>query len=83
VAHDGEKEEKLQGVDQKKGQEKKVETGEGKGGQPAKKPIGDYRYPKHFRGKSQTRAEFPIAGVENGETKGDGDRANGDEEQQN
>jgi len=83
VGHDAEKEEKRQRVDQKKGQEKKIETGEGKGGKPAEKPICDERNPEHFGGKSQTRAKFPIAGVENGESKGDGDRPDGDEEQKN
>jgi hypothetical protein len=83
MPHNSEKEEKLQSIDQKKGYEKKVETGEGKGGQPAKKSIRSERNPEHFCRKSQTRAELPIAGVENGKGESDGDRPDGDEEQKN
>ena len=53
MAHDGEKEEKLHRVDQKKGEEKKIETGEGKGGQPAKKAVRGKGNPKHFGRESQ------------------------------
>ena len=83
MAHDGEKEEKLHRVDQKKGEEKKIETGEGKGGQPAKKAVRGKGNPKHFGRESQARTQFPIAGMQNGQGEGDGDGTDGDQEQQN
>ena len=81
VAHDGEKEEEFQGVDQQKNDEKDVEASQRQRGKPAKESVGGQGDAEHFGRESESGPQLAVAGMKKGENEGDGDGTDGDHQQ--